>query len=294
MEETIAAALRRGRRALQTADPEIAPRESSLLLGYLLGYSEAQILTRDDQRLPAKVARRFEDLIRRRCRGEPAAYLLGRKEFYGRKFLVDDRVLIPRPETEHLVEAVLTMPGLPENLRILDVGTGSGCLAVTLALEIPTARIIATDLSPAALALARGNAQLHGVEDRIHFAAADLLSPLDLSKIHLLVSNPPYVAKEDASTLPRDVRDFEPHLALFAPDNGLALLRRLLEEARGLARGARVLVEIGFGQLAAVKSFGREAGWQVIREIRDYGKIPRTVILARREENENKNEKKEH
>lgn len=281
MEETIQAVLGQARQNLANAHPSITPREAYLLLGHVTGYSEAQLLARGDEILPAALAQSFRRLIRRRCHGEPAAYLLRRREFYGRDFFVDDRVLIPRPETEHLVEAVLGIDGLPPNPLLLDLGTGSGCLAVTLALEVPTARVLATDLSPAALVVARRNARIHQVEDRVSFLAADLWTPILPSTIDIVVSNPPYVAKADASSLPRDVRDFEPHLALFADEDGLAVYRRLFEDAAGLAQGARILVEIGLGQLESLRALAEATGWQVIREIEDYGGIPRTVAFAR-------------
>src|ERR1700674_5912187 len=205
------------------------PREAALLLGAVLGLSEAQVMARDDQPVPPAAAARFEALLARRLGGEPVAYLLGEREFYRRSFAVDERVLIPRPETEHLVEAALTL-ALPPAPRILDVGTGSGCLAVTLALELTGARVVAADLSPAALAVAAGNARRHGVAGRVAAAASDLIAAFDLSRFDLVVSNPPYVDPGDAPALSPEVCNFEPHLALFSPDSGDAVLARLIRE----------------------------------------------------------------
>ena len=290
MDQTIGAALRRARQRLQDLPSSSSSREASLLLGHLLGYSEAQLLARTSEPLSPEVARDLETLVARRLGGEPVAYLLGRREFYGREFYVDSRVLIPRPETEHLVEAALDTGDLPPEPLILDVGTGSGCLAVTLALELPKARVVATDLSLASLAVARINAGRHGVAERVRLVACDLLGAVELDGVSLLLSNPPYVAPEDAAALPPDVRDFEPHLALFAPHHGLAVLSRLLEEGKGLARHARVMVEIGYGQLGEVRSLAELSGWKVIREITDYGGIPRTVVFARSSEAEGKDD----
>ncbi|HVR07812.1 MAG TPA: peptide chain release factor N(5)-glutamine methyltransferase, partial [Thermoanaerobaculia bacterium] len=203
--------LREGRRRL-AATAFAPPREAALLLGAVLGLTEAQAMARDDQAVPAAAAARFEALLARRLAGEPVAYLLGGREFYGRRFAVDQRVLIPRPETEHVVEAALAL-ALPAAPRILDVGTGSGCLAVTLALELRGATVTAADLSPGALAVAAGNARRHGVAGRVAAVASDLTVAFDLGGFDLVVSNPPYVDPADAPGLSPEVCKFEPHLA---------------------------------------------------------------------------------
>lgn len=223
---------------------------------------------------------RFEDLLARRALGEPVAYLAGEREFYGRPFAVDRRVLIPRPETEHLVEEALALE-LPASPRLLDVGTGSGCLAVTLALEIPGARVTATDLSLGALAVARHNAHHHGVASRVALAAQDLASALDLRTFDLVVSNPPYVDRDDAAAFSPEVRDFEPHLALFAPDGGLATLTRLFEASAALRPGTPVLVEIGYGQSTAATERAVAAGLVPVKVRSDYAAIPRTLVFRR-------------
>src|ERR1700674_4057507 len=246
--------LRDGRRRLGVT-AFAPPREAALLLGAVLGLSEAQVMARDDQPVPPGAVRRPPGGRWGRGGGgggggEPVAYLLGEREFYGRSFAVDERVLIPRPETEHLVEAALTL-ALPPAPRILDVGTGSGCLAVTLALELTGARVVAADLSPAALAVAAGNARRHGVAGRVAVAASDLTAAFDLSRFDLVVSNPPYVDPGDAPALSPEVCNFEPHLALFSPDSGDAVLARLIRECARLRPGVPLVVEIGSGQLAA-------------------------------------------
>ena len=261
------------------ATPFGAPaREASLLLGRVLGLSEAQILAHGERQVPEGDAERFRRLLERRLAGEPAAYLFGEREFYGRIFRVDPRVLIPRPETEHLVEAALEAP-LPERPWILDVGTGSGILAVTLALEIPGARAVATDLSPGALAAASANARRLGVRDRVFPVGADLARGLDLGRFDLVVSNPPYIDWSDAPTLSPEVYNFEPHVALFAPGSGDSLYARLFAETDGLRAGVRLLVEIGYGQLDAVRRHATASGLQVSGVRQDYAGIPRVVIL---------------
>ncbi|MFL6197366.1 MAG: peptide chain release factor N(5)-glutamine methyltransferase [Thermoanaerobaculia bacterium] len=267
------------------ATPFGAPtREAALLLGRVLGLSEAQILAHGEREVPDEAAERFLHLLERRLTGEPTAYLFGEREFYGRPFQVDPRVLIPRPETEHLVEAALDTlkTPLPERPWILDVGTGSGILAVTLALEIPSSRVVATDLSPGALAVASGNARRLGVRDRVCFLGADLAGGLDLARFDLVVSNPPYIDRGDAPALSPEVYNFEPHVALFGPGTGDSLYARMFLETDGLRPGVRLLVEIGQGQLDAIHRHAGEAGLQVSDVRLDYAGIPRIVTLERR------------
>lgn len=255
------------------------PREAGLLLGQVLGLSEAQILARDREEVPAVAAERFQELLERRLTGEPVAYLFGEREFYGRDFRVDSRVLIPRPETEHVIEAALAEP-LPPRPWILDVGAGSGILAVTLALEIPEARAVTTDLSLGALAVASGNARRLGA--RVMPVRTDLTAGLDLSRFDLVVSNPPYIDPADAPTLSPEVCNFEPSLALFAPGTGDSVLARLFALCAGLRSGVRLIVEIGYGQLDAARRHA-EASALLLEEARpDYSGIPRVLILRRR------------
>jgi release factor glutamine methyltransferase len=232
--------------------------------------------------VPVETTERFRSLLERRLTGEPVAYLLGEREFYGRPFAVDPRVLIPRPETEHVVEEALAI-SLPERPWILDVGTGSGILPVTLALEIPGARIVGTDVSPGALAVASGNARRYGVSDRTRFLGADLAQGIDLSRFDLVVSNPPYIDAGDAPSLSPEVVDFEPHLALFAPGSGDSVLARLFALlGSGLRPGIRAIVEIGFGQIEAARRHAEASGLHFGGTRRDYAGIPRVVVLERR------------
>jgi release factor glutamine methyltransferase len=272
--------LREARRRL-AATAFAAPREAALLLGAVLGLSEAQVMARDDQPVGAAEAARFAELVARRLDGEPVAYLLGEKEFYGRRFAVDGRVLIPRPETEHLVEAALGL-ALPAAPRILDVGAGSGCLSVTLALELSGARAVAADLSPGALAMTAANARRHGVAGRVAAVASDLGTALDLARFDLVVSNPPYVDAADAAAMPREVCNFEPHLALFSPGGGDAVLARLFGECERLRPGVPLVVEVGFGQLAAACRHAAASTLELVEVRRDYAGVPRVLVLRRR------------
>jgi release factor glutamine methyltransferase len=254
-------------------------REARLLLGHVLGLSEARVIARQESEVPPEAEGRFRDLLARRLTGEPVAYLTGEREFWGRPFAVDSRVLIPRPETEHLVEVALGET-LPERPRILDVGTGSGILAVTLALEIPGSRMVATDLSPGALAVAAKNARRLGA--RLSLVNTDLAAGLDLSRFDLVVSNPPYVDRSEIPEISPEVYDFEPSLALFPPGAGDALYPRLFAQCSGLRSGVGLAVEIGRGQLDAVRRHAQGPGLEIAEVREDYAGIPRTVLLRRR------------
>lgn len=256
-------------------------REALLLLRHVLNLSEAQVVARQERAVPPAAERRFLALLERRLTGEPVAYLLGEREFFGRPFYVDSRVLIPRPETEHVVEAALA-EALPAAPRLLDVGTGSGCLAVTLALELPGSRVVATDLSPGALAVAAKNARRLGAADRVSLVRTDLTAGLDLSRFDLVVSNPPYVDRSEIPEISSEVCHFEPHLALFPPGSGDAILARLFAGCAALRSGVALAVEIGRGQLDAARGHAEAAGLELAGIREDYSGIPRVLVLRRR------------
>lgn len=278
---TIGQLLAEARPRLAATSFGASTREALLLLGHVLGLSEAQVLAREDGEVGAPAERRFRELLERRLTGEPVAYLTGEREFYGRSFHVDSRVLIPRPETEHVVEAALAEM-LPAAPRVLDVGTGSGCLAVTLALELPGARVVATDLSAGALAVAAKNARRLGAADRVSLVRADLTDGLDLSRFDLAVSNPPYVDRSEIPEISPEVCRFEPHLALFPPGAGDAILARLFTRCAGLRSGIALAVEIGRGQLDSARRHAEAAGLNLASVREDYSGIPRVLVLRRR------------
>ena len=261
------------------SDPDLR-RDARILLAHVL---EARSPGAIDPSAPLSGAQkqRFLSLWRRRRAGEPVQYLLGEWDFFGRTFRVDRRALIPRPETEHLVEEALREVRAPG--RILDLGCGSGILAVTLALAFPAAVVVAVDVSFAALALARENAASHGVLDRVRLLGADWLSAIGSARFDLAVSNPPYVAVEERETLPVSVRDFEPHRALFASSGGVAEIARLLADVPAvLAPGAPFLFEFGFGQRDAVAAaIETERAWTLRRFVPDLAGIPRVAVLRR-------------
>lgn len=224
----------------------------------------------------------YRTVIERRRLGEPIQYITGETEFYGLGFHVTRDVLIPRPETEHLVEKVLELAEDSARLRIVDVGTGSGAIAVALAHHLFDARLTAIDLSMAALDVALENAAHNAVADRIRFVGGDLLTPVAGEQFEMVVSNPPYVAESDRTLLSVEVRDFEPSMALFAGTEGLAVYRRLIPQAWAvLVPGGFVVLEVGYGQAEAVKLLLGEAGFRDTAYTNDLQGIPRVVSAQR-------------
>lgn len=266
---------------------ESARLDAQLLLGHVCDLDKVQLYVQYDRPLLAGELAAFRDLVKRRARGEPVAYILGKKEFYGRPFSVDARVLVPRPETEHLVDVALkyVRDGGIEAPRIVDVGTGSGALAVTLAAELPGAVVAAIDVSPDALTLAALNAERHGVRDRVRFVRGDALDPIATEgSADVVVSNPPYLDDALMATLPPDVRDHEPRLALYGGPDGLDVLRRIHTGAiRVLKPGGLLAVEVaGDAQAEALAALWRDGGaFEPAETVRDYQKLARIVWALR-------------
>ena len=280
MPKSIASLLSKARRQLAAAPFNPPTREAYLLLGHILGLDEAQLIAHPERSVDREAAQQFSDLLDRRLRGEPVAYLLGYREFYGRRFCVDHRVLIPRPETEHLVEAALELAdGRP--LHILDVGTGSGCIAVTLALEMEAVKVVGVDISLGALAVARRNARRHGATDRLALMQGDLTKAVRLAAFDIVISNPPYLATDEATGLSPEVRDFEPGGALFTEGAADSVHRRLISAAANTRNGTYLLLEIGFGQESSIRSALAGSAVELIEVRRDYAGIPRVVVARR-------------
>lgn len=251
-------------------------REAALLAAAALDQPLSWIYAHGDEPLRPEMARRFAELVDRRAAGIPFAYLVGRREFYGRDFSVSPDTLIPRPETEHLVEWALALP-LPEGARAADIGTGSGCIALTLAAERPSWRVIGTDLSSLALAVAQVNRARLGC-DNVELVFGDLLAPLTgREPFDVIVSNPPYVASDDRHLGEGDVRH-EPRIALTPGPDALAVIRRLIDEAPDALRaGGWLLVEHGFDQGEAVRRLFADAGYGAIESRRDLAGIERVT-----------------
>ena len=261
---------------------EEAALDAEVLARHVLDCDRATLLTRARDPLPSAFNRLFQALVARRASREPVAYIVGHREFWGLEFDVTPSVLIPRPETELIIEeALVSLPRRDAVRHIVDVGTGSGCLAVTSAVEFPGARITATDTSEDALAVAYRNAERHNTLNRITFVNANLLHGISAAA-DLIVSNPPYVPARDAATLPPEVGRYEPPAALFAGEDGLDVIRRLFASVQQqLAPGGPLIVEFGFGQDAAVREIAQRAGWTVVRMRSDLQGIPRVIVLRR-------------
>jgi release factor glutamine methyltransferase len=282
---TIAEALREAAGALRVAGVAEPRREAGTLLAHSLGRDRAFLLTHADEALTGARLADFRACVGRRAAGEPFQYIAGRQEFYGLEFEVGPGVLIPRPETELLVEEALRLLKGTQAPLLCDVGTGSGCIAVTLLHERADARGFALDLSPAALAFAARNAARHGVAERLRPLASDCFDALREGehrgvRFDLVASNPPYIAESDLAGLQKEVRDHEPRAALTPGGDGLSVIRRLLTQApEFLKPGGHLLVEIGFGQHGQVSALVERRVWTLLDIRLDLQGIPRTVVL---------------
>jgi release factor glutamine methyltransferase len=276
---TVGTALGQGAEILEKAAVPVPRLTSEVLLGHAMRCSREYLYAHSSDTLTELAWIHFGRYLNERLRGKPTQYITHRQEFYGRDFYVDDRVLIPRPETEHLVEAAITYIRQNSVRRVLDVGTGSGAIASTVALETGN-RVFASDISLPALAVAERNRAQHGAH--VLFFAADLLDAVAPGSIDLLLSNPPYVPGEDASNMQTEVRDWEPHVALFAGDTGLEIYRRLIASAELVVRpGGRMMLELGYRSLSAVREM-LAAGWTDIDSIADLAGFPRVLLASRR------------
>ncbi len=274
---------------------------AEVLLMHATGRDRAWLFAHPDEILDAEVAQKYFAAIERRVAGEPTQYITGRQEFWGLEFEVAPPVLIPRPETEHVMEAVLARlgerglkidmkTGAPrETMYVADVGTGSGCLAVALAYELPHAKVYATDISAPALEIAKRNAERNGVADRVTFIEGDLLKPFLAAgstlprEFDVIVSNPPYIGRDEELTLEREVRDHEPHSALFAGATGLELYGPLVEQAGVLLKDRGILaLELGHDSDDYVRDlFDKQSGWTNVAVTIDLAGIPRVLAAQR-------------
>jgi release factor glutamine methyltransferase len=286
--DTLFALVIAGRERLVSAglSPDLAAVDAEVLAREALAWDRAQYLARRGDPAPDGFAARFEDLIDRREAREPVSQILGRREFWGREFLVTRDVLTPRPETELVVEAALGLwpaaTGTPR--RVADIGTGSGCLAVTLALEWPGARLVATDISAAALRVAAANVKRYGLERRVVLVREDLGDSLAPGALDVIVSNPPYVPLDARDVLPPEVGKFEPAEALFGGSDGFGLIERLLDRAAPrLAPHGRLVMEFGAGQDDRMRAIvGARPSLELLEIRDDFQRIPRVAVIGRR------------
>jgi release factor glutamine methyltransferase len=324
MERTldIRAALKRGIAELRDANVPSYTLAAELLLLHVLGRDRAWLYTHPEEIVSSLDAHRFISLVARRAEGEPTQHLTGKQEFWGLEFEVTPDVLIPRPETEHVIEVALDRLAVREiragrkqiltgdHLQIVDVGTGSGCIAIALAKELPGAQIVATDISVAALAVARRNAKRHAVADRIQFGESNLLDGLTVGaryiaplqpnlatdaqhelpvtnhesrSFDLIVSNPPYIGRSEKEALQREVRDYEPELALYGGEEGYELYAELIAQAaRHLKPGGLLVLELGHNSLPAVQPLLDLPNWANVGVTNDLAGIPRVIVAERK------------
>ncbi len=280
---TIADAILQGTQVLRKAGVSESRREAGSLLAHLLGKDRTFLITQAQDTLSDADLDSYRGLVERRAKGEPLQYIIGVQDFFGLEFKVTPEVLIPRPETELLVETALKLIDPEAATYICDVGTGSGCIAVTLLRERPLAHAIAVDISDVAIKIAECNAARQSVNERISFVVSDCFESLGSNTLFdLIVSNPPYVSAEALDGLQREVRDHEPRIALSPGVDGLAIIRRLIQEAPDLLKPhGYLLLEIGFDQAAAVERLIDRNIWKLLDIWPDLQGIPRIVALQK-------------
>jgi len=315
LDNSVRSLLKRSIAQLREADIPSFTLAAELLLLHVLGRDRTWLYAHPEELVADAEAERFFALIARRAAGEPTQHLTGKQEFWGLEFEVTPDVLIPRPETEHLIEVALDRLALRElragrpqktageGLQIADIGTGSGCIAIALAKELPAENFVATDISPAALAVAKRNAARHSVADRIDFIECNLLEALDSPlacppwraarlprssrgplplSFDLITSNPPYIGRREAATLPREVRDHEPESALFGGEEGYELYADLIaQSAQHLKPGGILVLELGHNSLPAVQPLLDAATWTHVGVTDDLAGIPRVLAAER-------------
>ncbi|MBA2731749.1 MAG: peptide chain release factor N(5)-glutamine methyltransferase [Acidobacteria bacterium] len=282
---SIARAIVEAAQILRQAGVPEARREAASLLEHITGHDRTFLITHAETALQLSDVRRLRELVERRAAGEPLQYIKGYQEFYGLDFEVTPDVLIPRPETELLVEKALELlDNMAQPARICDVGTGSGCIPITILHERPTAQAVALDISLPALRVAARNAARHGVRERLALMASDCFMALDPqhARFSMIVSNPPYITEDALAGLQREVRDHEPRVALTPGGDGLRIIRSLIADApRFLDSGGYFLMEIGFDQHEAVRELIDSDVWELLDIHKDLQGIPRTVALRK-------------
>ena len=285
---TLAEAILEASNRLSAAGIANARLDAEVLLAHIIKKDRVWLITHRDEVLDDEQQRAFAEVIRRRTGREPLQHIIGSQEFWGLEFMVTPDVLIPRPETEHIIEAALAIvQDRNSPVRIIDLCTGSGCIAVSLAKELAAARIIATDASEKALAVARENSRRHGVAERIRFLQGDLFRPLEeldlRGQVDILVSNPPYVLAGNLSTLQPEVRDYEPQMALIAGPEGTEIAIRIIRTApEYLKQNGALIMEMGMGQsealMRAVAATSAYAGPDILKDLAGINR----VIVARK------------
>ena len=277
---SISSAIREGTQRLHEAAIAEPRREAGSLLAHVLGRDRSFIIAHADEPLTDEQSEALQLLVERRANGEPLQYLTAQQEFFKLYFEVTPDVLIPRPETELIVETALELLQNDPGAYFADIGTGSGCIAISVLHELPAARAIAMDISDAALRVARRNAERHRVTDRLVLLQSDGLSALNVNEsFSLIASNPPYVSEDELKSVQREV-SYEPSAALAAGPDGLSVIRRLLADVPPFLRaGGYFVFEIGFGQSEAVEKLVDRRVWKLLEIREDLHRIPRTFVL---------------
>jgi release factor glutamine methyltransferase len=271
---TLQTALLQGTSILEKADVPVPRLTAEVLLSHALQRDRSYLYAHASDELTELAWIHYGRYLNDRLKGKPTQYITRRQEFFGRDFFVDERVLIPRPETEHLVEAALEWLGTRPQAKILDVGTGSGAIAISVALESGR-ELLASDISTDALHVAERNRQSY--EAPVRFFACDLMEAVQPGSVDLLLSNPPYVPGEDAANMQREVRDWEPHVALFAGNTGFEIYRRLINQAEAVVRsGGKLFMELGYRSLEGVREM-LATQWVEIEVISDLAGLPRVI-----------------
>ena len=300
-------AFKTGIARLREADVASYTLAAELLLLHVAGRDRTWLYAHPEDEISVEQEQQFLSLIARRAAGEPTQYLTGKQEFWGLEFEVTPDVLIPRPETEHVIEVALDRLALRElragrkqtlngeGLRVADVGTGTGCIAIALAKDLPAAKFLATDISPAALNVARRNAERHNFADRIDFANANLLEVEPAWKTEqrfdLIASNPPYISRREEPTLQREVREHEPEVALYGGEDGYELYAALVtQSAAHLVAGGIAVFELGHDSLPAVQPLFDTPEWARVGVTNDLAGIPRVIAAERTEIGTTKNQ----
>lgn len=280
LKQALASAVER----LESADVGSPRLNGETLLMFVLGVNRAYLYAHPERELTQEEQTRYDEIIALRSNGVPSQYITGHQDFWGLDFVVSPAVLIPRPETEHLVEAVLELARDLDAPRIVDVGTGSGCVALALAHELKSAEIYGVDLSAEALEVARANAARLQLDGRVRFLRSDVLEALaDRHDFDLVVSNPPYVGLNEADKVQRSVFEFEPRMAVFAGENGLDMTRPLIEQAHAvLKRGGYLALEIGYSMRDAVLGLLSPTLWEEPTVVPDLQGIPRVIAARKR------------
>ena len=282
-QKSIADSLRDATQALRTAGVPEARRDAGALLSFVIGKDRTFLISHAEDRIDEVHLEHFREAVARRAQGEPLQYITGVQDFYGREFRVTPDVLIPRPETELLVEAALEVVAGVSMPLICDVGIGSGCIAVTLLCERTDARAVGVDVSEATLEIASQNARRHGVNERIELRISDCFDGLDPTAFDLVVSNPPYVSAGALAGLQREVRDHEPMVALSPGVDGLRVIRRLLGDSPAFLKpNGHLIMEIGFDQGERVQTLIDQTLWHLVEIRPDLQSIPRIVVLQKR------------